>query len=115
MLEIRNVPAGGDLRAFLDVVDDLYRHDPAYVRPLDQELKERLDPKKNPYFEHAEATIFTAHRGGRCVGRDGPDRPRAPRQVRRRHGFFGFLDTVDDPEVAKLLLVGRRPGSPSAA
>lgn len=105
MLEIRNVPAGGDLRAFLDVVDDLYRHDPAYVRPLDQELKERLDPKKNPYFEHAEATIFTAHRGGRCVGR-------VTAQIDRAHlakyddatGFFGFLDTVDDPEVAKLLL-----------
>ena len=49
---------------FLDVVDYIYRGDPRYVRPLDMELKDRLNPKKNPFFEHAEGAIFCAYRDG---------------------------------------------------
>jgi hypothetical protein len=106
MIEIRQTPMGGSTRDFLDVVDHIYRGDSAFVRPLDQDLKDRLNPKKNPFFEHAEGTIFTAHRDGRCVGR-------VTAQIDREHlarykddtGFFGFIDTIDDAEVARELLV----------
>lgn len=105
MVEIKQTPMGGDLRDFLDVVDRIYEGDPRYIRPLDMELKERLDPKKNPFFEHGEGVVFTAHQGGKCVGR-------VTAQIDRGHlerhkdqaGFFGFLDTIDDEEVAKALL-----------
>lgn len=106
MLEIRTTPMGGPLRDFLDVVDLIYRDDPRYIRPLDADLKARLDPRKNPFFDHADGFVFTAHRHGRCVGR-------VTAQVDREHlarhkdgaGFFGFLDTVDDPVVARELLL----------
>ncbi|MBX3211045.1 MAG: hypothetical protein KF850_03345 [Labilithrix sp.] len=105
MLEIRQTPMGGDLRDFLDVVDVIYRDDARYIRPLDMDLKDRLNPKKNPFFEHADGVVFTAHRDGKCVGR-------VTAQIDREHlarykddtGFFGFLDTVDDAEVASELL-----------
>jgi hypothetical protein len=105
MVEIRQTPMGGDLRDFLDVVDRIYADDPRYIRPLDMELKERLSPKKNPFFEHGEGVVFTAHKGGKCVGR-------VTAQIDRGHlqrhkddaGFFGFLDTIDDEDVAKALL-----------
>jgi hypothetical protein len=92
------------LRQFLDVVDDVYRGDPNYVRPLDFDLRQRLSPK-NPFFQHAEGVLLTARRGGRVVGR-------ATAQVDREHlaryrddvGFFGFFDTIDDQEVATALL-----------
>jgi hypothetical protein len=103
-LEIRETPIGGKLNDFLNVVDYVYRGDPQYVRPLDMEMKDRLSPK-NPFFEHGEGVIFTAHRNGWCVGR-------ITAQVDREHlaryndavGAFGFLDTIDDEEVAKALL-----------
>jgi len=96
---------GGRIEDFLDVVDSIYRSDPAYVRPLDMDLRDRLNLRKNPFFEHGEGTIFTAYRGGSCVGR-------ITAQIDRGHlarygdsvGFFGFLDTVDDEEVARVLL-----------
>jgi hypothetical protein len=105
MVTIRQTPMGGDIRDFLDVVDRIYAGDSSYVRPLDLEVKERLDPKKNPFFEHGDGTIFTAFRDGVCVGR-------VTAQIDRAHldrykddtGFFGFLDTVDDPEVSGELL-----------
>jgi hypothetical protein len=105
MVDIRQTPMGGDLRDFLNVVDDIYRDDPRYIRPLDMDLKDRLNPKKNPFFEHADGVVFTAHRGPKCVGR-------VTAQIDRAHlarykdnvGFFGFLDTIDDPTVTRELL-----------
>jgi hypothetical protein len=105
MLEIRQVPLGGDVRDFLDVVSYIYAQDPAYIRPLDQEIKDRLSPKKNPLFEHAEGTIFLAYRNGKCLGRITAT---IDREHLARHkdatGFWGFLDTVEDEEVASELL-----------
>jgi hypothetical protein len=103
-VEIREIPLGGDLRSFLGVVDYIYRDDPHFVRPLDLDLKDRLS-KKNPFFAHADGTCFVAMRNERPVGR-------ITAQIDRAHldrykdgaGFFGFLDTVDDAEVASELL-----------
>lgn len=103
-VEIRRTPLGGDLKSFLNVVDYIYRTDPSFVRPLDMEVKERLS-KKNPFWQHAEGVIFTAHRNGFCVGR-------CTAQIDREHlakyrddvGSFGFFDTIDDEEVALELI-----------
>jgi GNAT superfamily N-acetyltransferase len=102
--EIRETAIGGKINDFLNVVDYVYRGDRHYVRPLDMEMKDRLSPK-NPFFDHAEGVIFTAHRNNWCVGR-------ITAQIDREHlarhkddvGFFGFLDTIDDPDVAGALL-----------
>ncbi|MBN2194276.1 MAG: hypothetical protein JW751_15775 [Polyangiaceae bacterium] len=103
-VEIREIPLGGGLRDFLDVVDYIYRDDPNYVRPLNMDVQGTLSPK-NPFFLHGEGTIFTAYRNDWCVGR-------CTAQIDRLHlaryqdksGFFGFLDTIDDEEVATALL-----------
>jgi len=105
MVEVREFPMGGPVGDFLNVVDYIYGGDPAYVRPLNIELKDRLNPRKNPFFEHGEGTTFCAYRNGWCVGR-------VTAQVDTLHveryrdatGFFGFLDTIDDEEVAAELL-----------
>ncbi len=104
-IEIRQVLPGGSLKDFLDVVDPIYRGDPAFVRPLDQDLKDRLSEKKNPFFEHGEGAVFTAHQEGRCVGRVTAtiDREHLER-YRDDTGFFGFLDTTDDADVSGALL-----------
>jgi hypothetical protein len=105
MLEIRQVPMGGDVRDFLDVVSSIYKNEPNFIRPLDQDLKDRLNPKKNPLFDHAEGTIFLAYKNGKCVGR-------ITATIDHEHlaryndatGFWGFFDTIDDDEVARELL-----------
>lgn len=90
---------------FLSVVDDIFRGDPAYVRPLDMDVGDRLSKAKNPLFDHAEAAAWVAYRGGRPVGR-------VSATIDHLHlqrydddaGFFGFFDTLDDQEVADALL-----------
>jgi hypothetical protein len=105
MVDIKETPMGGSLRDFLDVVDTIYDGDPSFVRPLDQDLKDRLNPKKNPFFEHGEGTIFTAYKDGKCVGRVTAQIDRAHlERYKDETGFWGFLDTTNDSEVAKELL-----------
>jgi hypothetical protein len=103
-VEIRKSPIGVRLDDFLSVVDYVYRGDPNYVRPLNLDLKQRIS-LKNPFFDHAEGVMFTAYRNNWCIGR-------CTAQIDRAHlarhgddaGFFGFLDTIDDEEVARGLL-----------
>src|ERR1041384_8674271 len=93
-LEIRETPIGGKLNDFLDVVDYVYRGDPQYVRPLDMDMKDRLS-LKNPFFEHAEGTLFTAHRNGWCVGRITAQTDRAHLGRFKEHvGSLGFPRTI---------------------
>jgi len=105
-LEVRQLR--GDkkvLRHFLDVVDTIYAGDPNYVRSLDMDVSDRMNPKKNPFFETGEGTGWVAYRDGVAVGRISASIDRLHQE---RHqdgaGFFGFFDTIEDPEVAKLLL-----------
>ena len=103
-ISIRQTPPGGDLRDFLEMVDDVYQDDPNYVRELDFDIKARLSPK-HPFFEHGEATVFTAYRQGRCVGRCTAQFDRLHLQrYQDETGFFGFLDTIEDVEVTRALL-----------
>ncbi len=105
-IEIREVR--GDrkrLRNFLDVVRTIYDGDSSYVRPLDMEIEQTLDPKKNPFFDHGDAASFVAYRDGVPAGRITAqiDFDHLARH-RDETGFFGFFETIEDPQVAEALL-----------
>jgi hypothetical protein len=106
-IEIREFDARDKkrVRDFLDVVDEVYRGDPHFVRSLDMDVTGRLDKTKNPFFDHGRASYFVAYRGGQPVGRITAQIDDL--HLERHHekvGFFGFFDTLDDPEVARALL-----------
>jgi hypothetical protein len=92
-------------RAFLDVPFAIYRDDPNWVAPLYIERFEHLDPKKNPYFQHAEVELFIAERDGRTVGRISAQ-VCGLRSARYGDGVgqFGFLEAEDDPAVFAALI-----------
>jgi hypothetical protein len=99
-LRIQPVKGRRALKQFLEMPARLHAGDPNWVQPLLFERLEHLNPKKNPYFEHAEVAYWLALRGGRAVGR-------ISAQVDRLHlerhgdatGHFGFLEGEDDREV----------------
>ncbi len=104
-ITIREHTPGKDVRDFIRAGHVVFEGDPSWVPPLDFELGERLHPKKNPFFNRAEATLFTAWKDGRLVGR-------CSAQIDHEHlkvwndatGFFGFFDTIDDDEVGRVLI-----------
>jgi len=104
-LEIRQHTPGKDMKEFIRFPHKLFKDDPNWIAPLNFEVKERLTPGKNPFFEHGEVTLFTAWENGEVVGR-------ISAQIDQEHlkryqdstGFFGFFDTIEDEAVARTLV-----------
>src|SRR2546430_7745229 len=65
----RPVVTKKDRKAFVDPAWEVYKHDPAWVPPLKDEVHGLITPGKNPWFEHARAQLWLAERGGNIVGR----------------------------------------------
>jgi hypothetical protein len=99
-ITVRPVATKQERLAFLKVPFAIYRNDPNWVAPLFFERLEHLDPRKNPYFQHAEAQLFLAERDGAAVGRISAqiDKLRLERYGDNM-GQFGFLEAPDDPAV----------------
>ena len=66
---IRPVVTKADRKQFVDLAWDVYKDDPAWVPPLKDEVHGLIDPKKNPWFEHARAMLWLTERDGTVVGR----------------------------------------------
>lgn len=104
-LDVVEVEDSAQLRRFIDFPNHLYKDDPNYVTPLLSERKEFFDKKTNPFYKGATTKLFLAVRDGQDLGR-------IATCINYRHnayhedqtGFFGFFDTVDDYEVAQMLL-----------
>ncbi|MGE0791786.1 MAG: hypothetical protein AB7S26_39285 [Sandaracinaceae bacterium] len=104
-IEIREHTPGDDIDDFIRAGRVVFDGDPAWVPPLEFDLRARLTPAKNPFFHRGEVVLFTAHRDGRLVGR-------CSAQIDHEHlrlhqdktGFFGFFDTIDDDDVGRALI-----------
>jgi hypothetical protein len=104
-IEIRQHVPGKDLHDFMRMPHLVLSSDPNWVAPLDLLVEEQLTPAKNPFFQHGEVALFTAWKDGQLAGR-------ISAQIDREHlakhndetGFFGFFDTIDDPEVGRALV-----------
>jgi hypothetical protein len=68
-ITIRPMLTKADKKAFIDLPFRLYAKNPNWVPPLKDEVHGLITPGKNPWFEHGEAELFLAERGGQIVGR----------------------------------------------
>lgn len=90
---------------FLQVPFTVFATDQHWVAPLFLERYDHLDPRKNPYFEHAEVQLFVAYRDGKPIGRISAQNDRLRLETHNDNkGMFGFLDAIDDIEVFAQLL-----------
>ncbi|UCC81017.1 MAG: N-acetyltransferase [Candidatus Zixiibacteriota bacterium] len=104
-IDIIEVKSGSDLKKFIKLPYRLYRNEKYYVPHLISERKAFFSRDKNPFFEHARAKYFLASKGGKPVGRiAGIVNDLHNEFHNEKAGFFGFLDCIDDPEVAAALL-----------
>jgi hypothetical protein len=104
-VSIRPVRTRRELKRFVKVPFRLHRDHPQWVPPLIYERMQFLDRGKNPWFEHGEAEYFLAEREGEPVGRITAQIDRGWDESQGgSDGMFGFLETIDDREVAAALL-----------
>ncbi|MCD6345968.1 MAG: hypothetical protein J7L96_00965 [Bacteroidales bacterium] len=90
---------------FVEVPKILYKHDPVWVCPLDNDIHDIFDPSKNVYFNHGRAARWILKDdNGRLIGRVAAfiDDNTAHSQDQPTGGM-GFFECVDDQKAADLL------------
>jgi GNAT superfamily N-acetyltransferase len=104
-VEIRRVASRRDRNEFVNLPYRLYSGESNWVPPLRFERKRIIDPRRNPFFEHADVELFLARRDGRVVGRISAHVDRNLNEFQdNRWGLFGFFECEDDSEAARGLL-----------
>jgi len=104
VLEIRPVHGNKDFRRFIDYAYTRNANDPHWVPPLRLGERDRLNPKKHPFFAHAEMALLLAVRDGRVAGRIAAIDDRLHNDTHKDNVcMFGFFE-ADDAEAARALL-----------
>jgi hypothetical protein len=104
LTDIRPVHGRHEFRRFIDYAYERNAGDPHWVPPLRIGEHERLTPKKNPFFAHAEVELLLAWRGDRIVGRIAGIDDRLHNEAHHDNtAMFGFFE-ADDAEAAHALL-----------
>jgi len=104
-LRMEKVRTKRDLKNFILFPWKVYKNDPNWVPPLIMDIKERLDKKKNPFFEHADMELFLAYRDSEIVGRIAAILDENHNKVHNEKViFFGLYESFNDVGVAKQLL-----------
>lgn len=105
-MRIIEVTTPAHVRAFLDFPDTLYKSNPNWIRPLDNDIEAVFDKKKNKTFQHGSCIRWILEDAkGQVIGRvaafvndkttnKGNDQPT---------GGIGFFDCIHDKSAAFLL------------
>lgn len=89
---------------FIELPWNLYAGDPMWVPPLLLEHRRLLGYRHHPFHDLNPMRTFLATREGRPVGRLAALVNRAHiEQYGQPQGFFGFFESIDEPEVAHAL------------
>jgi hypothetical protein len=103
-IHIVEVATPAQRRQFICFQWEVYKNDPHWVPPLINERMAFFDKSKNPFFEHSDAALFMAHRGGKVVGTIAAIiNTRHNEQHHEKTGFFGAFEVIDDYAVAQKL------------
>ena len=94
--QVRPVAGKREFKQFIDYQYDRNRADARFIPPLRLGEIDRLTPRKNPFFAHADVQLFLAHRNGSIVGRVAAIDDRRHNET---HGdnlaAFGFFEAED--------------------
>jgi hypothetical protein len=102
---VREVATPKDKDRFIKIPWKIYRDDRNWVPPLIMERRELLDPRKNPFFEHADVKLYLASDvAGSELGRIAAIvNFNHVRTHNEKAGFFGLFECVDDQAAANSL------------
>jgi len=104
-ITIKEVRTKQDIKAFVKVPWSIFKDDPNWVPPLIMERMDALDPKKNPYFDHARAKMWLAYKDNKPIGRITAQIDELVEEnYHKKIGHFGFFDCINDQGAADALL-----------
>ena len=107
---LEEVQTPAQIRGWLDLPKQLYTEYPNWICPLDTDIEEVFDPKRNELFTDGEAIRWVVRDAdNRIVGRIGAFYNREKAAIEEQPtGGCGFFEAIDSQEVANLLFDASR-------
>jgi len=100
MIEIRRVKTKKEMDDFIFMPWKIYKDDKNWVPPLIADRKKFLNPKKNPFFNHAEVVYFIAYKDEEPAGTIAAMIDFTYNDFHEENiGSFGFFEAINDNEV----------------
>lgn len=94
---VREVATRRELVRFVDLPYRKYAHDPTFVPQIRIGEFDKVNPKKNPFYEHARVTLYLAWRGDKVVGRIACiDNDNHNTTHHENLAFFGYFEADDE-------------------
>lgn len=104
-MQVTTVSENRSRKDFLAVARDLYKNDKNWICPLDQDIENIFDPKKNPFFKHGKCIRWVLKDDdGNYLGRVAAFiNEKKAFQYKQPTGGMGFFECVNDEKAAFLL------------
>lgn len=104
-MTITSVSTSKQARQFLDMVNPIYKGDPNWIRPLDQDIEAVFDQRKNPFFTHGQCERWIlADDNGHIIGRIAAFiNEKKAWQYEVPTGGIGFFECINDQHAADIL------------
>lgn len=93
-----------DKMKFIKFPWKIYKNYPNWVPPLIFDVKNNLDSRKNPFYQHSRIELFLAYHGSEIVGRiAGIINDNHNKFHEDKVGFWGYFDCMNDNNVSSAL------------
>ncbi|WP_338393634.1 hypothetical protein [Fulvitalea axinellae] len=95
----------GTVSEFLRLPLKIYKNEPNWIRPLDQDIESVFDKKKNKFFRHGQCVRWILQDNGQTVGRIGAffSKKTMNKGNDQPTGGVGFFECLDNQEYANAL------------
>lgn len=104
-MELLEINDKKSARIFLEVPLHIYSSDQNFIRPLDKDINDVFDPKKNKAFRHGEATRWILIKDEKPVGRIAAfvNKRYKNKGDEQPTGGIGFFECINDQQSADML------------
>ncbi len=110
-MTIKEVQSPEDIRNFLELPVELYKNSPNWIRPLDKDIEEVFDKKKNKLFREGECTrMLLFDEKNHCIGRIAAfvNQKTVNLGNEQPTGGVGFFECINRQEAANALFDAAR-------
>lgn len=104
-VDVVKISCKRELDDFIRLPFRIYKDCPQYVPDLESDIRDLLNPKRNPAFEFSDIQPFVAYRHKEPVGRIvGIINRKANERWKTRNVRFSLIEFIDDQEVSAALI-----------
>jgi hypothetical protein len=104
-MKITEVQTERDRKDFLSLPERIYKDDPNWIRPLDNDIEAVFDNRKNKFFRHGKCSSFLLKDdGGKVIGRVAAFiNDKTSKKEEQPTGGIGFFECINDKQAAHFI------------